>query len=600
MKKENLSILMARLIMVVSFIVGIGAVLGMMGYLWTISENKVEINNENVKEKVKDETADWKTYRNEEYGFEFKYPKELSFLSTGPNEVQKELDKDSEKQLSGTISPFFDTIIFSEKESNDIFKFSIFYSKEEILSKDNYIEEYFYLYGLCDVRFDFEPINVDILNINRNNVLEVKGTNNEKSIYRGCYYFKNYNNNLIVFSSESTKEKELFEETDLAMKEILSTLLIFQKEKKDETADWKIYRNEEVGFEFEYPEDVLLKTDFTNENVNSESNLYISVRKMSEVIDEPMSFTKERLLKERNALINSDSSYSYLSSNVFYDAIINNFGILGAKYTTFRELEVCNIQFTREANIYVGDYYIYLRWYYENVDEIVYNNLDYFVSGGVNCNDDYKMWNLEDGTENFYNDLLAGKTDSISQRWFNDFEAVLSTIKSIEIDKTANWKTYRNEEYGVEFQYPSEYIIKDRKETYHKNSERSFGFYMNQNNVNIPNLDIVVYKKNDKEMSIEDYAKDYLGVDNLLFTESGNLVSNNIKSVKITNQVNDFGMATNTICRLYCFSSESNIFDFVLFQDWTVDEKGKSNYDIDANYHVKLATDVFSTFKFID
>ena len=30
------------------------------------------------KEEVKDETADWKTYRNEEYGFEFKYPENLN------------------------------------------------------------------------------------------------------------------------------------------------------------------------------------------------------------------------------------------------------------------------------------------------------------------------------------------------------------------------------------------------------------------------------------------------------------------------------------------------------------------------------------------
>src|SRR3989338_8782023 len=28
---------------------------------------------------TKDETADWKTYRNEEYGFEFKYPPEINF-----------------------------------------------------------------------------------------------------------------------------------------------------------------------------------------------------------------------------------------------------------------------------------------------------------------------------------------------------------------------------------------------------------------------------------------------------------------------------------------------------------------------------------------
>ena len=49
-------------------------------------------------------------------------------------------------------------------------------------------------------------------------------------------------------------------------KTIFVTSFIIKEKVKDETADWKTYRNEEYGFEFEYPEDWLIK--YENEKIH--------------------------------------------------------------------------------------------------------------------------------------------------------------------------------------------------------------------------------------------------------------------------------------------------------------------------------------------
>ena len=101
-------------------------------YYWSLEE-EVEIPEET---QPKDETADWKTYRNEEYGFEIKYPTDFkvnqneeiyfSSLNYGDTRIKISVDKNLSVPLDGTFGGRYqylenqqiDSKVFSEKSAD--------------------------------------------------------------------------------------------------------------------------------------------------------------------------------------------------------------------------------------------------------------------------------------------------------------------------------------------------------------------------------------------------------------------------------------------------------------------------------------------------
>lgn len=62
------------ILIVITFLVA-GGVLSYAKYVFEEIASLSQFPEIEIRKKIKDETAKWKTYRNEEYGFEIKYPK---------------------------------------------------------------------------------------------------------------------------------------------------------------------------------------------------------------------------------------------------------------------------------------------------------------------------------------------------------------------------------------------------------------------------------------------------------------------------------------------------------------------------------------------
>lgn len=138
-----------------------------------------------------DETANWKTYTNQDYGLEFKYPSNYTFNSLGPNTSQQQLN--SGQQISGTVAPSYDTIEF--KGADPQFELDIYHTGFDLnnLPFD----------GSCGSQFADKTLTEQILNKPFKHKLVVQQADNNTNI---DLCFLNQKTNLITLKA-STENK---------------------------------------------------------------------------------------------------------------------------------------------------------------------------------------------------------------------------------------------------------------------------------------------------------------------------------------------------------------------------------------------------------
>jgi len=171
-----------------------------------------------VFEEYENAFSDWKVYRNEEFGFEVKYPE-----------------------------------YFGISEKNNIISLINFYDssqKIEILKSSGPPPE---IINMKEIKK--ESVIIDGFTVNKI-LMQGELENNQNE-----YYLKVFIPEKSIFYHTDFR-KENLENLPIVFDQILSTFKFIEK---DETADWQTYRNEEFGFEFKYPKWWKQFTDFATD-----------------------------------------------------------------------------------------------------------------------------------------------------------------------------------------------------------------------------------------------------------------------------------------------------------------------------------------------
>ena len=310
--------------------------------------------NNSVIQKEYDETVDWEIHRNEGIGFKVRYPEDWrvvessEFSGFGPKSIKEDT------LLTIYAADEIPAIgVNPDNPNQEIVKIEDFYFKE-LLGKKVYTKN----------------ISNDLIS--------------------SRIYVENLG---IIFSIGQPKldEEHLFSIKDNSIiYEILSTFEFIG----DETANWKTYRNEELGFEVKYPNSWKISEMI----INNPSNLgYEVTLKRLEVGEE----------NYKSLTISMTSKYPYLPDNN-HNAPLSQTTVGGLK---------------AKEQVFTSGY-----------------------CDVLSCSDPFVgIWINKNGyiyTFNFSNTITIKDI----------YNQILSTFKFIG-DETANWKTYQNKQYGFEFKY---------------------------------------------------------------------------------------------------------------------------------------------------
>ncbi len=204
-----------------------------------------------------------------------------------------------------------------------------------------------------------------------------------------------------------------------------------------ETDLWQFYEDEDAGFSLKYPHNVVLSSE--------EGNLFLDIKVIKiDDLDYP-GFDKVDVLKDVQSLKNKklpENSGQYWELPI--SEKVRNIGELnGQEMMVLSRFEVCDVTFERKLLFYHNNYQVVLTLR-EDKSNIVDNLPQYFKLDEENCGGEI-VWDF-DKQDQFYKDLVAGKSFFTAQEWFDNFDKIVDTI---EIYETAVEQNYSQLIQGV-------------------------------------------------------------------------------------------------------------------------------------------------------
>ncbi len=191
------------------------------------------------------------------------------------------------------------------------------------------------------------------------------------------------------------------------------------EEEEDQTSNWLIYSDEEVGFDLKYPEGIRFGEPSEEEDVMT---LYVEKAKMDGT-EFPLKFTKATAEEDKAALENGEYGVD-LSLAMDDSQKVVKLGNKSAKEYVVLGRGVCDVAFERKLVFYQNDYMVVVTLYGAK-DDIEAGMADYFTQDLSTCGD-AKVWENKAG---FYEMVEKNEGAEAAQKWYNDFDEIVGTIE---------------------------------------------------------------------------------------------------------------------------------------------------------------------------
>ncbi len=268
-----------------------------LGYFFVYQKNNptpqgVQVQNTNTLTSIGNESSDWKTYRNNQFGYEINYPSNLNLggsLSDKPSEYNPRYPATSD-----------DSIIFSESGPLRI---------ESYQGKAKWVDEgEMHLLFIATTTFNGYP-----------------ASKAEYCDLGGCV-------DMIVLEANGITYQINFDQSPLS-KQILSTFRFNDKyiEQSNNiqsfnTTNWKIYKNDQYGFEIKYPSEfvgqiksadeyfAVYRGDFMDKKNPVILDFFGTKRSASATLEESISFTFYNYPITASSTLNLSSDFDYINN----------------------------------------------------------------------------------------------------------------------------------------------------------------------------------------------------------------------------------------------------------------------------------------------